>query len=34
MFNLTFLNSFNINYEAEGLTEPSGLALTQGKNAL
>ena len=31
---LTYLNRFKIKNKTEGLTEPSGLALSQGKNAL
>lgn len=33
-FSLTYLESFNIKNESEGLSEPSGLALSHGKNAL
>lgn len=33
-FNLTYLESFNIKDGSEGLSEPSGLALSHGKNAL
>ena len=33
-FNLTYLDRFKIENEAEGLSEPSGLALSHGKNAL
>ena len=33
-FSLTYLDRFNIENEAEGLCEPSGLALSHGQNAL
>lgn len=33
-FSLTYLDRFNIKNEKEGLSEPSGLALSHGKNAL
>ncbi|MGK7925308.1 MAG: SdiA-regulated domain-containing protein [Spirulina sp.] len=33
-FSLTYLDRFNIENSAEGLREPSGLALSRGKNAL
>jgi len=33
-FSLTYLDRFNIENEAEGLSEPSGLALSHGHNAL
>jgi len=33
-FSLTYLDRFNIENEAEGLREPSGLALSHGHNAL
>ncbi len=33
-FSLTYLDCFNIENEAEGLSEPSGLALSHGLNAL
>ena len=33
-FSLTYLDRFNIENEEEGLSEPSGLALSHGKNAL
>jgi uncharacterized protein YjiK len=33
-FSLTYLDRFNIEYVEEGLSEPSGLALSHGRNAL
>jgi len=33
-FSLTYLDRFNIKNEEEGLSEPSGLALSHGKSAL
>jgi len=33
-FNLTYLDRFNIENKKEGLSEPSGLALSHGRNAL